>query len=232
MNIIDYQDLNSPTIATDNWTSNTPGGQDMLLHQSSSQGTAVTGVTQGGNGTLWAAWTEARKLPDGTAKYAQPHIGVADLEPIPGHVGFTLLTQHEYDNPSFTYSLPDLATDASGEVGFDVVFGGGGLYYADHAVGLLDPRDHRTNAFEPVADAIGNTNNVQVGSLSGDPVGDYETIRPMAPPYGDCFVAAGVVNQKDSSGIWWAIRCSRSSRGRRSNVLRDSRRFRSSGCRC
>lgn len=199
-NIIDYQDLNSPTIATDNWTSNTPGGQDMLLHQSSSQGTAVTGVTQGGNGTLWAAWTEARKLPDGTAKYAQPHIGVAELEPIPGHVGFTLLTQHEYDNPSFTYSLPDLATDASGEVGFDVVFGGGGLYYADHAVGLLYPRDHRTNAFEPVADAIGNTDNVQVGSLSGDPAGDYETIRPMAPPYGDCFVAAGVVNQKDSSG--------------------------------
>jgi hypothetical protein len=199
-NIIDSQDIDSPTIATDDWVSKTPGGQDMLLHQSGSQGTQVTGVTQGGNATLWAAWTEARKLPDGTAKYAQPHIGVAELEPIMGHLGFTLLAQHEYDNSSFTYSLPDLATDASGEVGFDVVWGGGGLYYANHAVGLLYPRDHRSNAFEPVADALASSDNVQVGTLAGDPVGDYETIRPMAPPYGDCFVAAGVVNQKDSSG--------------------------------
>jgi hypothetical protein len=199
-NYINSQIVKSPTIATKDWTSTTPGGEDMLLHQAGAQGTQVTGVTQGGDGTLWAAWTEARQLPNGTAKYAQSHIGVAELQPIPGHVGFTLGAQHEYENPSFTYSLPDLATDASGEVGFDVVWGGGGLYYANHAVGLLYPRDHRSNAFEPVADALASSDNVQVGGLAGDPVGDYETIRPMAPPYGDCFVAAGVVNRKDSSG--------------------------------
>jgi hypothetical protein len=51
-----------------------------------------------------------------------------------------------------------------------------------------------------VADALATSDNAQVGGLAGDPVGDYETVRPMAPPHGDCLVAAGVVNRKDSQG--------------------------------
>ena len=199
-NEFDLQDISSPTIATQDWTSTTPGGQDMLLHQSTSQGTAVTGVTQGGDGNVWAAWTEARKLPNGTAKYGQPHVGVAVLQPIPGHSGFFLQVQNEYAASFGNYSLPDLATDASGEVAFDVVWGGGGRFFANHAVGFLRPRDHRSNAFAPIADALSNTDNAEITGLPGDPVGDYETVRPMPPPYGDCLVAAGIVNRLDSAG--------------------------------
>jgi hypothetical protein len=99
-NSIDYQDIDSPTIATDDFSSNTPGGQDMLLHQSTVQGTAVTGLTQAGDGTVWAAWTEGRKLPNGTGQYAQPHVGVAVLQPIPGQTGFLLQSAERIRQPS------------------------------------------------------------------------------------------------------------------------------------
>ncbi len=194
-NLIQLQDIDSPTIATDDWTTNTPGGDNMLDHLSIGQQTAVTGVTQGGDGTLWAAWSEGRKLPSGTSQYAQPHVGVAELQPIPGHTGFTLRAQHEYVSPSYSYALPDLATDASGQVAFDVVWGGG-QYFANHAVGFLYPRDQRSNAFQPVADQLGTSDS----PFKGNPFGDFETVRPIAPPYGNCLAAAGIVNRKDSSG--------------------------------
>jgi hypothetical protein len=204
-NSIYLQDIDSPTIATGgptlaqqqrNWTSKTPGGDNMLDHLGIGQQTAVTGVTQGGDGTLWAAWSEGRDSPDGTRQYPQPHIGVAELQPIPGHAGFTLQAQNEYVGPSVAYALPDLATDASGEVAFDLVWGGGGLYFANHAVGFLRSRDHRSNAFDPVADQLGTSDS----PFPGNPFGDYETVRPIAPPYGDCLAAAGIVNQKDAFG--------------------------------
>jgi hypothetical protein len=195
-NTINDQVINASTIAAGDWSTTTPGGDNMLGRQASSQGTAVTGVSQGGDGTVWAAWSEGRQLPNGTHQYAQPHVAFAELHQLAGHSGFTLVQQREYVNPSFAYALPDLATDASGEVAFDVYWGGGGLYYANHAVGFIVPRDHRVNAFEPVGDQLASSDS----PFAGNPFFDYETIRPLAPPYGDCLAAAGIVNRKDSSG--------------------------------
>ena len=192
-NFIDDQVVNNPTIAPKDWSAITPGGDDMLARQSSSQGTAVTGVTQGGDGTVWAAWSEGRQLANGSRPYAQPHVAFAELQKFAGQSAFALIQQREYDNPSFAYALPDLATDASGEVAFDVYFGGGGLYYANHAVGFIVPRDHRINAFEPVADQLSSSDSRD----SGAPFFDYETVRPL--PNSDCLAAAGIVNRKDST---------------------------------
>jgi hypothetical protein len=191
-NTINDQVVDSSTIATGDWSATTPGGDNMLARQQSSQGTAVTGVTQGGDGTVWAAWSEGRQLPNGTHQYDQPHVAFAELQQFAGHSGFTLIQQREYVNHSFAYALPDLATDASGEVAFDVYWGGGGLYYANHAVGFIVPRDHRINAFEPVADQLSSSDSRD----SGAPFFDYETVRPL--PNSDCLAAAGIVNRKDS----------------------------------
>ena len=192
-NFIDDQVVNSPTIATKDWSATTPGGDNMLDRQSSSQGSAVTGVTQGGDGTVWAAWSEGRQLANGTHQYQQPHVAFAELQQFAGHSGFALVQQREYVNPSFAYALPDLATDASGEVAFDVYWGGGGRYYANHAVGFIVPRDHRINAFEPVADQLSSSDSRNAGA----PFFDYETVRPL--PNSDCLAAAGIVNRKDNT---------------------------------
>lgn len=192
-NYIDEQVVNSPTIAPKDWSATTPGGDNMLDRQSSSQGSAVTGVTQGGNGTVWAAWSEGRQLANGTHKYDQPHVAFAELQQFGGHSGFALVQQREYVNPSFAYALPDLATDASGDVAFDVYWGGGGQFFANHAVGFIVPRDHRTNAFLPVGDQLSSSDSREPGA----PFFDYQTVRPL--PNSDCLAAAGIVNRKDST---------------------------------
>lgn len=203
-NSLTINDLATPTIATSNWKTTTPGGDDMLLRQANSQGTAVTGVTQAGDGTLWTAWSEPRnivdanrKLVSGAVQLAQAHIGVAVLQPanvsssVFGQGQLMLfLSQSEYANLTYALATPDLATDAGGEVAFTVDWGGG-RYYANHAVGFL------SGGFFGKIDAIATSDN-QPGAnnkLAGDPQGDYETVRADAPPYGNCLVAAGIINQ-------------------------------------
>lgn len=194
-NVINQQVLNSPTIATGDWSETTPGGDNMLDRQSSSQGTSITGVTQGGDGTVWAGWSEGRQLASGSHQYSQPHVAFAQLKPLAGQSGFQFVQQDEYESSQYAYASPDLATDGSGEVAFDVVWGGGS-YYANHAVGFLVPADQQQQPFEPVTDQMASSD----GAVAGNPFWDYETVRPLAPPYGNCLAAAGTVNDKDSQG--------------------------------
>jgi hypothetical protein len=196
-NSIDVQDISSPTIATSNWTLRTPGGDDMFRRQANSQFNAVTGVTQAGDGSLWAAWTEPRNVVDSHGNLVsngtqlpQPHIGVAHL--LTSSNGSThsaqLDNQTEYYNPGFGIALPDLTTDSAGEVAFSAYWGGG-KYYANHAVGFL------SGGFEWLADGFGTSDSYQGADLvKGNPYGDYETVRREAPPYGNCMVAASVIN--------------------------------------
>src|SRR5207248_9756828 len=73
--------------------------------------------------------------------------------------------------------------------------GGGGLYCSNHALGFIVPRDHRINAFEPVAGKLSSSDSLN----AGNPFWDYETVRPLTNS--DCLAAAGIVNRKDSSGV-------------------------------
>jgi hypothetical protein len=204
-NYLQFQDVSEPTIADHNWTMKTPGGQDVLGRQARSQQTGVTGVTQDGDGNLWAAWSEGREVEDKkgntfipAGQPTRPHIAVAILSVKPGQPpAITLKKRYVYWNASYALALPDLATDANGEVAM-VFDWGGGTEYLNHAVaflsgGLVD----RTVAF-------GTTDQTTTGEPSdnnfGNPAGDYQTVRPIAPPHGGCLVAAGDVNQGEHVG--------------------------------
>ncbi len=192
-NYLQVQDVKDQTIADRDWKMTTPGGDDLLDRQSTSQGTQTTGVTQDGEGNLWAAWSEGRKIrKDGkevTPKGAptQPHIAVVTLSvkhPKLGPPPVLALKSHwMYWNFNFALMMPDLATTTSGDVAL-VYDWGGGTAFLNHAVGFLNGGWSSITVAESTDDP----------TWMGNPAGDYQTVRPLAPPYGNCLYAAGDVN--------------------------------------
>ncbi len=206
-NYVYIRNVKEPTIADHNWAMTTPGGQDLLGRQSRSQSTGVTGATQDGDGNLWAAWTEGRDVVDKNGNVVtpagsptQPHIAVAvlhPLRPVPRHrpVPYPAysVTRSVFWNSSYALMLPDLATDASGEVAMTYDWGGG-AQYLNHAVAFLSGGFIDQTVATSTTDQSFDASNPNDNNL-GNPAGDYETIRPLPPPRGDCLVAAGDVNQ-------------------------------------
>lgn len=205
-NVFSIQDVQEPTVANRNWTMTTPGGQDLLGRQAKSQNAAVTGVTQDGAGNLWVAWSEGRAIVNSSGAEVippgaptQPHIAVATLavnRSDPAKIdGGTLGYIWNADSAFF---LPDLGTNASGEVGI-TFYWGGGRTYLNHAVGFL------SGGFVNLTVAASNTDQSTTGSVFdnnfGNPAGDYKTVRPLPAPYGDCFLAAGVVNRDEAPTV-------------------------------
>jgi hypothetical protein len=198
-NYLLVQDINDQTVADRDWTMTTPGGDDLLKRQSESQGTQITGVTQDGEGNLWAAWSEGRDIRKDGKEYTpsgaptQPHIAVVSLSvkhPQPGPPPVIALKSHwAYWNVNYALAMPDLATTASGDVGF-VYDWGGGTQYLNHAVGFVNGGFSSITVAESTADP----------TQQGNPAGDYQTVRPLAPPYGDCLYAAGDVNGTGKAG--------------------------------
>jgi hypothetical protein len=192
-NYLLIQDIKDQTIADRDWSITTPGGGDLLDRQSHSQGTQITGVTQDGEGNLWAAWSEGRDIRKDGKEFTpsgaptQPHIAVVALSvkhPKPGPPPVLALKNHwVYWNINYALAMPDLATTASGDVGF-VYDWGGGTQYLNHAVGFVNGGFSSVTVAESTADP----------TWKGNPAGDYQTVRPLAPPYGDCLYAAGDVN--------------------------------------
>jgi hypothetical protein len=198
-NVFRLQDVAEPTVANQDWTMLTPGGQDLLGRQSRSQNTAVTGVTQDGAGNLWVTWSEGRAIVQNGRNVipaggpTQPHIAVVTLHFSSGDT-ISGGTKGFLWNSNYAFFLPDLATNASGEVGLTFDWGGG-TSYLNHAVAFL------SGGFVSVTVAGSNTDQSTTG-MAGDnnlnnPAGDYQTIRPLPAPYGDCFVAAGNINHDD-----------------------------------
>jgi hypothetical protein len=87
-----------------------------------------------------------------------------------------------YTNSAYALSMPDLTTNADGEVAMSYEFGGG-PFYAGHGMGILTG----TPGF--VRDAVGNSD----GSQPGNPAGDYTTVG-VDSPYTSCFISAGITN--------------------------------------
>ncbi len=199
-NVILTQDIPEPTVADHNWAMTTPGGDDMMARQAASQATQITGVTQDGDGTLWAAWSQGRGVVDRKGNVVtpvgqptQPHIAVAVLSVAHPQTGQppVIASKHRwsYWNVNYALAMPDLATTAAGEVA--IVFDwGGGTQYLNHAVGFL------SGGLVDQTVALGNSDPTQ----KGDPAGDYQTVRPEPPPQGNCLVAAGAVNQGTNVG--------------------------------
>lgn len=199
-NNVYLQYLDEPSIADENWKITTPGGDDMLGRQACSQGSQVTGVTQDNGFKVWVAWSQGRDiLKSGNGSSCngggnvthflpQPHIAVAVLAPhaiVGGQPIFRLEDNSPtyYYNPNFAIAMPDLTTTDSGDVAIDVLWGGGSSY-ANHAVGFL------SGGFDWVNDGTAHADPPQ----KGNPAGEYDTVHADAPPYGDCVMAAGDVN--------------------------------------
>jgi hypothetical protein len=202
-NVFSVQDIDEPTIANRNWTMTTPGGQDLLGRQVRSQNTAVTGVTQDGAGNLWVAWSEGRAIVNSSGTEVipagaptQPHIAVATLSVTPSNpASISGGTLSYLWNANHAFFLPDLTTGESGEVAL-TYYWGGGTHYLNHAVAFL------SGGFVSQTVASSNTDQSTTGNPGdnnfGNPAGDYKTVRRLPPPYGDCFVAAGVANRDEN----------------------------------
>ena len=199
-NYLLVQDIKDQTIADRDWSTTTPGGDDLLERQSNSQGTQITGVTQDGEGNLWAAWSEGRDIRKDGKEFTpsgaptQPHLAVVTLSvkhPKPGPPPVIALKNHwVYWNVNYALAIPDLATTASGDVAF-VYDWGGGTQYLNHAVGFVNGGFSSITVAESTADS----------TWKGNPAGDYQTVRPLPPPYGDCLYGAGDVNGAGKVGF-------------------------------
>jgi hypothetical protein len=209
------------------WTSITPSGGNWLLRVASTP--INLGVTMGGDGSIWAAWSEGRNVYDSSGNpvdvngkplagtfsttYSQPHIGVVQLRPFrdrlvisgtpsspfPSTVsGFDLRVGYELVNQNYALTMPDLATTADGEVAMGFSAGGGpglsssGAIDMVHGVGFLTG----TRAFVTDARSDTLTTDSAVGPPPGNFYGDYNAVRALPAPYGNCLVASSVVTQK------------------------------------
>lgn len=80
-------------------------------------------------GELWFAWTAARD-----ATFAQPYVIIAKL----GDSSFDVSSELEVWNSNNAFAYPALAVNsATSEVAISLLWGGGGKFYMNHAVGFL-----------------------------------------------------------------------------------------------
>ncbi|HEX5225971.1 MAG TPA: hypothetical protein VFW29_12655, partial [Solirubrobacteraceae bacterium] len=187
-----YEDVAIPTIATRNWASKTPGGVNWTKRQEESQATKVTGATLAG-GQLWAAWSAGRETVDSEgntrAVHAQPAIEGTIISLNKDGSASASNSPVTYSNPSFAVAMPDLATNAFGEVGLSFEQGGA-TAYPRHVVGIVSGTPQY--AFDVPGSA--DSNSVEGGSGSvGDPAGDYTTVGVEYPATG-CFTSSGVAH--------------------------------------
>ena len=143
-----------------NVTSITPDNHDWLgyAHDTSISGAArrvVAGGKQPVN-QIWFAWTGAKG-----ANFVQPQVQWVALD---RNNNFKLVAQHQIWNKSYAFAFPEIAVNASGDVGLSLAYGGNG-HYENHVAGFW-------------GDYIVY---VTTSSSAGvDRYGDYLTIRPDA----------------------------------------------------
>jgi hypothetical protein len=188
-----YVDIPIPTIATRNWSSNTPGGVNWLARQVESQGSKVTGATLAA-GKLWATWSAGRETEDSEGNphpdHAQPSIEGTIIALNKDGSPSASNTPVSYANNNFAVAMPDLATNADGEVGLSFEEGGGGSAYPRHVVGILSGTPQY--AFDIPGSADNNPSACET-ACPGDPAGDYTTVG-VEYPSTKCFTSSGVAH--------------------------------------
>lgn len=169
------------------YSSLAPDGQYWLAPQFSND--RIMSIVRRPSGELWFAWNAGRD-----ATFAHPYVAVlkineATLQPI---------DELEIWNPDHAYAYPALAVNpSSGEVSVSLLWGGGGRYFQNHAVGFLgDFVVWITTASDVTATASTPGSFCQDGSFAGNPAnrctrsGDYLGLRRVGTTTG-LFATAG-----------------------------------------
>src|ERR1700674_2477897 len=89
---------------------------------------AIVGATRSGD-KVWFAWNSGPH-----DNFPQPYIEMVEFNK---SADFAKVKQVQIWNPAFAFGLPSLATNAcTQEIGLSLDYGGGGVYYPNHAVGF------------------------------------------------------------------------------------------------
>jgi len=184
----DSYTVNISTIATRDWTSLTPNGNDWTTE--SRINWAIKGATVTGN-QLWLAWSAAKDDTRGNHLYKQAHIDmvVIDLR------SSNLLAELPLYSNDFAIASPNLATNSAGKIGITFMQGGGD-FYVHPAVGIITPQlllnlaagGREFRPIMPLTQSIGGS-------------GDYMSVR-VSYPNRELFSAAVFDQPKDTSPTW------------------------------
>lgn len=119
---------------------------------------AVLGATRRNNNEVWFAWAAAK----GNG-FQNVHVQVAEINT----TNYSVISQWQIWNNDYAFAYPSLATNADGEVGISLAWGGK-ANYGNHAVGILGDF---VVWYPELSDAV--TGNSRWG--------DYVTVRKDAP---------------------------------------------------
>jgi hypothetical protein len=133
-NFYSWRDVKVNTWCNGSRVSTTPGGTNDWL-AFGFPGNAVHGSVQRSNGRtteLWFSWTAGKRLANGrSCGFPQSHVEIVVLN----KANFGVISQMQVWNPTIAFAYDVLATNAKGEVGMSLGYGGGGNE-ANHAVGF------------------------------------------------------------------------------------------------
>jgi hypothetical protein len=116
------------TYAKTDYTSRAPDGQYWYAPRPSAKPDNITSAIHR-PGELWFAWTAGRDTT-----FAQPYVVIAQLN----DSSLDVARELEVWNPDLTFAYPALAVNsATSEVAISLMWGGGGKYFLNHAVGFL-----------------------------------------------------------------------------------------------
>lgn len=90
-------------------------------------GNAVLGVTRRNNNEVWVAWTASQG-----GGFPRAHIQVVEIN----ISNFTVISQWQIWNNDYAFAYPSLCTNANGEVGISLAWGGN-QNWGNNAVGIL-----------------------------------------------------------------------------------------------
>jgi hypothetical protein len=175
----------SRDIEIDSWphgaiTLNAPDGVDNFSF--GWPGYAVTGATRRSSTEVWFAWNASSN-----ANFRNAHIEVVQINTS----NFTKIAQWQIWNDAYAFVDPYLATNANGEVGISLAWGGANTNYVSHAVGILGDFIvwyPELSAASPVASQVRlgdyfsvsrNPNNPLLYDASG-----YAVLKPAPPATG------------------------------------------------
>lgn len=172
-------DVNVATIPTQSWSSIAPNGKDWLAPSTKMDTTRISAATLVGN-QLWLGWSAGRDDTQGHHMFAQPHVELAIINV----ANWQLLGQSYIWDSQQAIVIPDLATNAAGEVG--IIFeAGGGRHFVESYAGLS--MSWPNVAFQPQPATLGH-------GMGGG--GHYMSIRPSteAPTLFSAAVHIGTID--------------------------------------
>jgi hypothetical protein len=177
-----WRDVDHDSYPSTDFTSLCPDNNDWLNFVGTQFGAAaVIGATLVGS-EVWFAWIAARG-----GGFAQPHVQVLQID----INTFKKTKQWQIWNSDYAFAYPSLATNAAGEVGIALAWGGNKKYFASFAVGILGDF---VVWYSEASDATDATNS---GAGSNTRWGDYLTCR-RAHPDGNLYGGFGYAALKNA----------------------------------